>query len=70
MVVNSVANNLLVGIPKFLPDLVNKLNERGVSVVDGSSFNFGGPKFIRLSPRLRETNEKFIEIIDQILSDA
>ncbi len=67
-VVSSEANNLLVVIPSFLPNLVSKLNERGVSIVDGSSFNLGGASFIRVSPRLRETNEKFIEAVDQILA--
>ena len=67
-VVKSEANNLLVVVPSSLPNLVNKLNERGVSVVDGSSFNLNNVRFIRVSPRLRDTNKKFIDVIDQILS--
>lgn len=68
-VVKSGANNLLVVIPTFLPDLVNRLNEKGVSVVDGSSFNLDNVRFIRVSPRLRSVNKKFIDVIDQILTE-
>lgn len=68
-VVKSEANNLLVVIPTFLPDLVSKLNKKGVSVVDGSSFNLNNVKFIRVSPRLRAINRKFIEVIDQVLNE-
>jgi len=68
-VIKSEANNLLVVVPSSLPNLTNKLNERGVSVVDGSSFNFKNVRFIRVSPRLRDTNKKFIDIIDQILNE-
>ena len=67
-VVKSGANNLLVVVPTFLPDLVSKLNEKGVSVVDSSSFSLNNIRFIRVSPRLRSTNCKFIDVIDQILS--
>ena len=68
-VVESEANNLLVVIPIFLPDLVSKLNEKGVSVVDGLSFNVNNAKFIRVSPRLRAINRQFIAVIDQLLKE-
>lgn len=68
-VIESEANNLLVVIPPFLPDLVGKLNEKGVSVVDGLSFNLNNVKFIRVSPRLRAINRQFIEVIDQLLKE-
>ena len=68
-VVRSEANNLLVVIPPFIPDLVRRLSEKGVSVVDSSAFNLNEVKFFRVSPRLREVNRKFINVIDQILSE-
>jgi len=68
-VIKSQANNLLVKVPKSLTSFVNKLNNKGVSVVDGSSFNLNKNSFIRVSPRLREMNRKFIEVIDQILNE-
>lgn len=71
MVVKSEANNLLVKINRMFKsstDFVSKLNSNGVSVVDGANFNGLNGKFIRVSPRLRETNEKFIKVIDSILS--
>lgn len=66
-VVKSEANNLLVVIPTFLPDLVSRLNEKSISVVDG--FNLNGVRFIRISPRLRSVNKKFIDAVDQILTE-
>jgi len=69
-VVRSKANNLLVKVNKVFKsstEFVNKLNEKGVSVVDGASFKGLNGQFIRVSPRLRTTNEKFIKAIDDIL---
>lgn len=68
-VIKSQANNLLVKLPNPSSAFVKTLNEKGVSVVDGSSFTFDSVSFIRVSPRLRETNRKFIGIIDQILNE-
>lgn len=66
-VVKSKANNLLVVIPTFLPDLVRRLNKKGVSVVD--CFNLNGGRFIRVSPRSREINKQFLGVIDDILAN-
>jgi len=71
-VVESEANNLLVEVNKVFKsstEFVNKLNEKGVSVVDGASFKGLNGRFIRVSPRLRITNEKFIKAIDDILCE-
>lgn len=69
-VIKSQANNLLVKIPNSSVNFVSKLNKKGVSVVDGSSFNFKKSNFIRVSPRLRKTNRKFIQVIDQIQKEG
>lgn len=66
-VIKSKANNLFVRVPNSSTKVVELLNERGVSVVDGSSFNVESVNFIRVSPRLRKTNEKFVKVIDQLL---
>lgn len=65
-VVPSQANNLLVLLEVSSTDFVKKLNSRGVSVVDGASFKFKGAYFIRVSPRLRETNCNLLQAIDRI----
>lgn len=70
-VVESDANNLLVKVNNSFASstqFVNKLNEKGVSVVNGTSFGGLGDKFIRVSPRLREVNKQFIKAIDGIIS--
>lgn len=67
-VIKSKANNLFVRAPNSSTKFVELLNEKGVSVVDGSSFNVESVNFIRVSPRLRKTNEKFLDVIDQLLS--
>ncbi len=70
-VVESDANNLLVGVNNSFTsstEFVNKLNEKGVSVVNGTSFKGLGDKFIRVSPGLREVNRQFIKIIDEIVN--
>lgn len=65
-VIKSQANNLLIKVPNSSTSFVNKLNTKGVSVVDGSSFGQNNIGFIRISPRLRKTNKKFLQVIDQI----
>jgi len=65
-VIESQANNLFIKVPGNSLDFVSKLNKIGISVVDGSAFNCGSSSFIRVSPRLRETNLKFIQGIDQL----
>ena len=69
-IIESHANNLLVRVPKPSTDFVKKLNNKGVSVVDGNFFNFNNASFIRVSPRVRKTNRKFLRAIDQIQKDG
>lgn len=70
-VIKSDANNLLVGINNLFETSSSfnlLLNEKGVSIVDGQSFNGLGGKFVRISPRLRKVNEQFLQVIDQLLA--
>lgn len=70
-VIESEANNLLVRVNNSFAsstEFVNKLNGKGVSVVNGTSFRGLGDKFIRVSPRLREVNKQFIKAVDEIIS--
>lgn len=70
-VINSQANNLLVKVNKLFPSsdiFVAQLNELGVSVINGTSFKFSGNGFVRISPRTRSVNKKFLNAIDRILS--
>lgn len=69
-IISSQANNLFVKVPKPSLRFVKRLNKKGVSVVDGSSFSFNSLSFIRVSPRLRETNKKFLQAIDQLLAEG
>lgn len=72
-VIKSEANNLLVDVSKFADtstDFVEKLNAKGISVVDGTSFKYLCGAFIRVSPRLRQTNLKFIQAVDEIISQV
>lgn len=69
-VIKSEANNLLVKINpifKSSTDFVRRLNSKGVSIVDGINFDRVGTKFARISPRLRDTNIKLLNAIDEIL---
>ncbi|KKU91366.1 MAG: Histidinol-phosphate aminotransferase [Microgenomates group bacterium GW2011_GWA1_48_10] len=68
-VVNSQANNLLVIVDGSSTDFVTRLNEEGVSVVDGSCFRFNGLNFFRVSPRLRRVNMQLLKAIDNITDD-
>lgn len=68
-VIQSEANNLLVLIPKSIPDFVKKLNAKGISVVDSSSFAMNTNDFIRVSPRTRKINQLFIQAIDNIMRE-
>lgn len=72
MVFNSEANNLLVEVNRIFPsatEFVKLLNKNNVSVVNGKSFRKLDDRFIRVSPRTRETNIKFIKVIDKILAN-
>jgi len=69
-VVESKANNLLVKVtPQFTSsdECVLQLAAQGISVVNGSSFRGLGREFIRVSPRTREVNTKFLEGLDESL---
>lgn len=69
-VTKSKANNLLVKVTpifKSSTDFVRQLNSRGVSIVDGINFNGLSTDFVRVSPRLRSVNKKFIQEVDEIL---
>lgn len=69
-VIKSQANNLLVKINsvfKSSTDFSRLLNSKGVSIVDGINFDGVGTEFVRISPRLRDTNIKLLKAIDEIL---
>ena len=60
----SQANNLLVKVQR---GFIRKLNEKAVSVVEGDSFPALGERFMRISPRDRKTNQKFLQVVDLII---
>ncbi len=67
-VFDSQANNILVKVDnseKFL----KLLAEKGVSVVNGKAFRGLGDGFIRISPRKRKINEKFLKCVDEALQN-
>lgn len=69
-VIDSSANNLLVLVkPVFSSsnECVDRLMVEGVSVVNGSSFGLSEVEFIRVSPRLRKTNNQFLKALDSII---
>lgn len=71
-VINSSANNLLVGVNNLFETSTSfnlLLNEKGVSIVDGQSFHGLEGKFVRVSPRLRKVNKQFLRAIDQLLAE-
>ncbi|OGG04159.1 hypothetical protein A2Z33_03300 [Candidatus Gottesmanbacteria bacterium RBG_16_52_11] len=65
-VIDSSANNLMVIVPGKSGAFVRRLEAEGVSVVDGTGFMCRTPVFIRVSPRLRSVNRKFLTAIDRI----
>lgn len=70
-VIDSQANNLLVKVtPCFQSsnDFVNKLSDKGVSVVNGTAFKDLGEDFARISPRSRKTNLQFLRALEDLLS--
>jgi histidinol-phosphate/aromatic aminotransferase/cobyric acid decarboxylase-like protein len=70
-VIDSQANNLLVKVtPNFRSsnDFVNRLSKKGVSVVNGTSFKGLGQEFVRISPRSRKINLRFLEVLNNMLS--
>ena len=68
-VIPSQANNLIVKLPFSSTKFVEQLNMQDVSVVDGAGFNLQGVEFIRVSPRLREANERFVEVVRRVICD-
>ncbi len=67
--VTSDSNYLMVDISnkfKSSKDFINTLNKNGANAVNGDDFRGLNGKYIRLSPRLHETNKKFVEILNQI----
>lgn len=68
----SEANNLFIKIPNSLSKkkFVNKLSEKGISVVIGSKFDGFNDSFFRVSIRDRVTNQKFIQKIDEIMKET
>jgi histidinol-phosphate aminotransferase len=70
-VIDSNANNILVDMSMLNKnnDLISRLNDLEVSVVKGSSFRRLDDSFIRISPRLRKTNNEFLSKIDEIIND-
>ncbi len=72
-VIDSFSNNILIRVDNLFKSstrLVELLNKNDISVVCGTSFGGLGDKFIRVSPRLRQTNEKFLRVIDQLLDSG
>lgn len=68
-VIDSQSNNLLVKVtPLFSSsnDFVNKLNSKGVSVVNGTAFKGLGQDFVRISPRSRKTNLQFLRALEDL----
>lgn len=72
-IIDSFSNNILVKVDTLFESsskFVKLLNKNDVSVVSGNSFRGLGDKFIRISPRLRQTNKKFLRIIDKLLKQV
>jgi len=68
LVIDSSANNLLVQVGDLFDSserFLKLLNKHGATVVDGAGF--GLKEFVRISPRLRKTNQAFLDVIDKIL---
>lgn len=67
--VSSDSNYLLVDITskfKSSKDFIKALNSHNANAVNGDDFRGLNGKYVRLSPRLHETNKKFIEILQLI----
>lgn len=68
----SEANNLFIKIPNSLSinQFVKKLAEKGISAVMGSNFDGFDDSFFRVSIRDEETNQKFIQKIEEIVKET
>ena len=67
--VASESNYLLVDVTSTglsSKELIRKLNYYGANAIDGNDFRGLGYTYIRLSPRDKNTNRKFIEILKRI----
>ena len=65
----SDSNYLMVDISgkfKSSKDFISTLNKHNANAVNGDDFRGLNGKYIRLSPRLHETNKKFIEILSAV----
>lgn len=68
-IIKSQANNILVKFDKLFnssDEFLKLLAKKDISVVDGRSFRGLGKAFIRISPRKRKTNKKFLKCVDEI----
>jgi len=69
-VVDSSSNNILVRVDRLFASsqyFTKLLNKKNVSVVDGSNFRGLGNKFVRVSPRTREINIKFLRVVGDLI---
>lgn len=67
--VPSDSNYLLVDISSSLlssQQFVAALNERGANAIDGDDFQGLSGMYIRLSPRTRDVNEKFLAVLEEM----
>lgn len=65
----SDSNYLLVDISnkfKSSKDFVKAINNNNANAVNGDDFRGLNKKYIRLSPRLHDTNKKFVEVLNKI----
>lgn len=67
----SAANNLFVKLPDQVDvsQFWRKMTAAEISVVRGSSFNGFDDRFFRVSPRLAEVNQKFLQAVQSSLKD-
>ncbi len=67
----SESNYLLVDVASVglrSKDLIARLNNQGANAIDGRDFRGLGDAYIRLSPRDKKTNRKFIEILKKVVT--
>lgn len=68
--VSSDSNYLLVDIASTglgSKELITKLNHYGANAIDGRDFRGLGDRYIRLSPRDKKINQKFIAVLKKVL---
>ncbi len=69
-VLNPESNLIFAKVPSHFSSaakLIEGLHEKNMHCVDGQHFGF--PQFIRINPATRETNERFIKVIKQIIEN-